>query len=61
MTQGPQQLVDEINGIVEAKKAEARAEQRIRQFVSSKKRFSAKAIALLTIGRGALIADMGSR
>jgi hypothetical protein len=58
--QGPQEICDDINAIVEAKKREAAAERRIRSFVASKKRFSVRALSLMTHSRGAIIAAMGS-
>lgn len=51
----------EGNAIVEQRKREARAEQRISAAVASKKKYSKRALALMTLGRGALIVGNGSR
>jgi hypothetical protein len=57
-------VASDVMAIVEAKKAEAEAEQRVLrtlQRISPPKKYRLRSIALMSNSRAALIADMGSR
>lgn len=57
-------VASDVMAIVEAKKAEAAAEQRVLRMVaaaSPPKQYRKRSIALMSPSRAALIADMGSR